>query len=447
MSEAPSLTLAAALVFAAIAAGVAWATARHAWLAPAAVMVTAPFAWYHAIGPTDVTVSKAAFAGAVIGIAIRLARDERRRAFAVASLRSHGALVALAAFALWAALSTAWSVSPLDSARDALKWVWYAGVYALTVVSIEEPADALRILAAMFATGGVVGLDGLWQSITTAPQGFVAPGGEVVGRITSTLEGPNQFGAYLETVIAPLVAVLAFARLSWQWSLAGGLLLGLLASDLLLTYSRGALLACSGALVFIAVTAAFTRGRASRATGYGLAIALASAAAVVVPVAVTSIGSSGWQHEFTALAGGTAPSEQRRVQLWTCAFEVFARRPLAGAGAAGFADVKQECGEALAGEEHFNANEWYLETAADLGLVGVALLVAFIALLVSPWRDERLWYDAVAIGAFAAVIAFVLHGFVDDVLTYPKASLSFFVLAALAGLRAVAPAASAGERA
>lgn len=418
------------VVFVAIAVAVAWASSKYPWTAPASVMVTAPFAWYHAIGPTDVTVSKAAFVGAVAGIATLLARDRDRRARAFSALRSHRALLPLAAFAVWAAASTAWSVAPLDAARDALKWIWYAGIYALTVVSLDDPADAMRVLSAMFATACVTGFDGLWQSVTAPPQGFVAPNGAVVGRITSTLEGPNQFGAYLETVIAPLVAVLVFVRIPRLGAFAGGLLLGLLSSDLLLTYSRGALLACSGAIAFVAAAAVVTRGRDDRAPRANLLIALVSAAAVVVPVASASIGSSGWQHEFAALAGGTAPSEQRRVQLWTCAFEVFARRPLAGVGAANFADAKQECGSALAGPEHFNANEWYLETAADLGVIGVALLVAFIASLLAAWRDPGLWRSAVAIGAFAALVAFVLHGLVDDVLAYPKASLSFFVLAA-----------------
>ena len=436
MTEAPSLTLGAAVVFVAVAAIAAWAASRRAWLAPAAVVVTAPFAWYHAIGPTDVTISKAAFVGAALGIALRLSRSAELRTRAVESLKSHRALVPLAAFAVWAALSAAWSISPLDSARDALKWIWYAGAYALTVVSLEEPADAMRVLTAMFVTAAVTGFDGLWQNVTSPPAGFVAPNGEVVGRIAATLEGPNQFGAYLETVIAPLVAVLAFVRLSWGVALAGGLLLGLLASDLLLTYSRGALLACSAALLFIAITAVVVRGRVAGTTKQALAIAFVSALAVVVPVAATSIGASGWQHEFTAVGGGAAPSEQRRVQLWTCAFEVFARRPFGGVGAAGFADAKQECGPTLAGQEHFNANEWYLETAADLGIVGIILLAAFIAALLYAWCDPRLWTSAVAIGAFATVVAFVLHGFVDDVLTYPKASLSFFVVAALLPSRA-----------
>jgi len=441
LTEAPSLTLGAAVVFLLIAALAAWASSRRAWLAPAAVVATAPFAWYHAIGPTDVTVSKAAFIGAAIGIVLRLVRSAELRSRALLALKSHRALLPLAAFALWAALSAMWSVSPLDSARDALKWIWYAGAYALTIVSLEEAGDAMSLLTVMFVTAAVTGIDGLWQSVTSAPAGFVAPNGEVVGRIAATLEGPNQFGAYLETVIAPLVAVLVFVRLSWGVALAGGLLLGMLASDLLLTYSRGALLACAAALLFITIAAALVRGRfAGDAIGraklgmnsrQALAVAFLSALAVVVPVAASSIGASGWQHEFTALGGGTAPSEQRRVQLWTCAFEVFARRPLGGVGAAGFADAKQECGPTLAGQEHFNANEWYLETAADLGIVGIVLLVAFIAAQLYSWRDERLWTSAIAIGAFATVIAFVFHGFVDDVLAYPKASLSFFVVAAL----------------
>jgi predicted membrane metal-binding protein len=63
--------------------------------------------------------------------------------------------------------------------------------------------------------------------------------------------------------------------------------------------------------------------------------------------------------------------------------------------------------------------------------VGLALLVAFLVGLLMSGRDRALWRSPVALGSYAVLIAFVLHGFVDDVVTYPKAALSFFVLMGL----------------
>ena len=49
----------------------------------------------------------------------------------------------------------------------------------------------------------------------------------------------------------------------------------------------------------------------------------------------------------------------------------------------------------------------------------------------SSARSPMVWNDAVLLGAYAVMLAFVLHGFIDDVMTYPKAVLTFSLLAGL----------------
>jgi len=423
-----------ALAFVAIAVAAAWLAWRRAWMAPAIVVVTAPFAWYHQLGPTEISISKAAFVGVLIGIAIALARDPLRRRRAMWALRSNQAVLPLAALVVWSALSALWAGTPDDAIRDALKVLWYAGVFALTIVSIEEPGDGLKVVTAMFCAAAVVGIDGAWQHLTSAPAGFVAPGGEVLGRIAGTLEGPNQFGAYLESVIPSLLAVLLMGRIPRLAMVSGGLVLGLLIADLILTFSRGALWACSVAILGILIV--YMRQRTARAGDAAplatLATVLLCVALMTVPIALLSIGTSGWEHElWTPTSRDSSDSATRRGQLWTCAIEVFERHPIVGVGAGNFADAKEQCPAELAGSEHFNANEWYLETAADLGIVGLLLLLAFLFALLWQWSDKTLWRRPVAIGSYAVLIAFILHGVVDDVMPYPKAALSFFVLMGL----------------
>lgn len=435
-SQSPPLGW-AVFAFIAVAIAAGWLASRIAWTAPAIVVATAPFAWYHQFGPTEITVSKAAFVGVVLGVGFALARDPGRRARALSALRSNQASLPFAALVVWSGLSALWAGSPDEAIRDALKLLWYAGVLALTIVSIEETADGLKVFFAMFVTAAAVGVAGAWQHLTSAPAGFVAPGGEVFGRIAGTLEGPNQFGAYLESVIPPLLALLLFGRIPRLAVVAGALLLGLLVADLFLTFSRGALWACTAAVFFVVII--YARQRLARADEPAPLAVFATIAACVVlvamPVAFLSIGAPGWEHElWTPTSRDSTDSTARRGQLWTCAVEVFERHPLAGVGAGNFADAKQECGPALAGTEHFSANQWYLETAADLGIVGLVLLAAFLFGLLRLWRTKAPWQNPVALGSYAVLIAFVLHGFVDDLMTYPKAVLSFFVLMGLLGV-------------
>ena len=444
MTDAAPLTLLSALAFVALALGAGALAYRRSWLAAAAIVATAPFAWYHQLGPTEITLSKAAFVGALFGVALALARDPTVRSNAFAALRSNRALLALAALAVWSAASALWAGTPAEAIREAFKWVWYGGAFALTIAALRDRDDDMRVLLTMFAAATAVGVYGLWQSATSAPAGFVAPNGSVVGRIAGTLEGPNQFGAYLESMIPPLLAVLLFARLPRTLIVIGSLVLGLLCADLVLTYSRGALWSSVGALAF--VTAAYlSQNRRREAPHFSVPVVIAICAALVfVPVAHNSIGAPGWQHEMLSpTAPDTPDSTERRRQLWTCALELFARHPIAGVGAGNFADAKQQCGAQLAGSEHFNANEWYLETAADLGVVGLLSLGAFVIALLAAGRGRAVWREPAAIGAYAVLIAFVLHGFVDDVVEYPKAVLSFFVLAAM--LSGVARRAQLGD--
>lgn len=434
MKEAPIFTPDVALALFVLAGAVALLAYRRPWIGPAAVIATAPFAWYHQAGPTELSVSKAAFIGAAAGVILNVAVDRGRLERAMFALKSTPGVAALAGFAAFCGLSIFWAASHTDAARDALRWSWYAGAFALTVVAVEDSRDRLRVAATLFITAAVVGLYGLWQNATVAPAAFVA-GGNVIGRIASTIEGPNQFGAYLETAIPVLLAVLLFAKLSRTAFAIGGLVLGLLYSDLLLTYSRGALVASAAATAFILIAYVWSRRAAASPARPGAVAPLTAAvlaclvAAVVIPVAHGSITLLGWQHELwsAGLSDKTDAVHDRR-RLWLCASALFKRHPLGGVGAGNFADAQAECGDPRTISNRSNANELYLETAADLGAIGLALLAGFLGLMFAAARNRNMWTDPVAIGAYGALIAIVLHGFIDDVMPYPKAVLSFMVV-------------------
>jgi len=207
-------------------------------------------------------------------------------------------------------------------------------------------------------------------------------------------------------------------------------LLGLLGADLLLTYSRGALWSCVAALVFVGVAYAVQR-RSPSTTARTASPAVAAAvcaisAAVVVGIAHTSIPITGWQHELWSEAfRDKTESVEYRKALWSCAGEVFSHHLVTGVGAGNFAHATSACDEFAAGR---NADHWYLETAADLGVIGLALLAGFLVVMLAAARSPPMWSDFTGIGAYAVLVAFVLHGFVDDVMFYPKAVLTFFVV-------------------
>lgn len=428
------VTIPIALIYLAIAIIAGVLAYRATWTAAASLAATAPFAWYHALGPTLLTVSKAAFIGAFAGLLLAAVLRAQVRADVARVFRGDVAPVALVAFALLALVSIAWSAGRADAVRDSFKWLWYAGAFCITAVSVRSTADAMRVATVLFISSSVVGLDGLWQSFTGAPDVFKAADGTLIPRIASTLEGPNQFGAYLETVIPVLLSVLLFARLHRIAFIAGALLLGLLTSDLLLTFSRGAFWACAAGSIFVVAAYIWARRNADELTLAVLpkrgAVVAASVALFVIPVASAVLSPDALKHEFLATPTATA-SMGVRGQLWSCAESLIASSPVFGVGAGNFADRNASCALRLDAAWHGSANNWYLETAADLGAAGLALLAVFLGAMLWRARGAELWSDPVAVGAYGALLAIVLHGFVDDIMPFPKAALAFFIVIAM----------------
>jgi putative inorganic carbon (hco3(-)) transporter len=434
MTNALPLTLPVALSLIACGLAVGIMAYRAPWTSGAAIAATAPFAWYHSLGPTLITLPKAVFVGALAGVLLRAAFDPSERDGMRGALFADRAPLVFVAFAAFGLMSITWASGRADAVRDALHWTWYAGAFCLTAATARTSADAMRVAVVFLGSSVVVGLDGLWQTFAGAPDVFRATDGLLVQRVTSTLEGPNQFGAYLETVIPILLAILLFSRVSRLAFIAGTLLLGLLTSDLLLTFSRGAFWACAAGVCVVVAAYIWAKRYADSVTVSSLpkrgAVVAASVALFVIPVAGANIPLDGLRHELLATPSATY-SMAARAQLWQCAESLIATAPVKGYGAGNFADANARCANAPRTAWHGNANQLYLETAVDLGMVGLAILIAFLSIMLLRARCAELWASPVAVGAYAALFALCLHGLVDDVFTFPKMALPFFVAIAL----------------
>ena len=98
-----------------------------------------------------------------------------------------------------------------------------------------------------------------------------------------------------------------------------------------------------------------------------------------------------------------------RIDLWRVAWRDARRHPLVGSGAGSYAsEWFQDRPVALDAD---NAHSEYLETLAELGPLGLALLLTACGVpLVAAWRARR---HPLAAGATAAYVAFLVHAGVD----------------------------------
>lgn len=224
-------------------------------------------------------------------------------------------------------------------------------------------------------------------------------------------------------------------RLDWPVTYANGLglvaAIGLLLSlgrrsrlgtavcavALVLTFSRSAILATAvGAIVLFGL-----EGRVPRRVAIGGALALGVLAVVLAqPLAARFAAPAPDERDARRLLDMTGHG---RAELWRSAWEQGLDNPIAGGGAGTWAQrYVEETGRLTAPA---NAHSLPLETFAELGLVGIALLAAFVVLVARGARREPV--------ATAVVAAWLVQACADWVWQLPAATLPMlFAAAALA---------------
>lgn len=325
----------------------------------------------------------------------------------------------LVALAGWTAASALWG-----PAGPALRAAPLAALYAGVLVAAEnvDRHVLLRLACGVCVGVAIVALGA--AAFGLAPE---APGPE-----SSRLAWPIGYANGLGLVMA--FGLLLSFRLQRRAGLAAG---AICATALALTFSRTAILA---ALVGLVVLAAL-RGRIPRSVALGGGVVLAVTAGLLA-------------QPFAARFAAPAPDERDarrlidvsghgRSELWRSAWEQGLDAPVVGNGAGTWArGYLDDLGSVAAPA---NAHSLLLETFAELGLVGVGLLGAFLVLVLRRGRREPV--------AAAAVAAWAIHSNVDWTWQLPAATLPMvFAAAALTrdtGTQSPSPAAepSRGTRA
>jgi O-antigen ligase len=152
---------------------------------------------------------------------------------------------------------------------------------------------------------------------------------------------------------------------------------------------------------------------------------------LVVPVVIAA-GSdtpSSVDPRFGSSTSRLASADSPRYEYWRVAVGAFADHPLQGVGAGGFAvEWLRERTEARPARD---AHSLPIETLAELGLAGAALLALLAAGIALAARCVQRADPVLAAGPAAALIAYAFHASIDWDWEMPALSL---VAVALAGL-------------
>ena len=287
------------------------------------------------------------------------------------TIRRPGLIVALAlGFILFSALSLAWTISPELANDRVLTYLQLFGLVWLVWEFVRQHEQGVAMMVAYCLGAYIPALDTIRAFIATDP---------VVDelRYASGAFDPNDLGLTLALAI-PMGWYLFLTRRGLL-RIAGVVYLPLAVVAILLTGSRGAVVATGVALCVIPLAFPLRSFRLS---------IVAIVALVASGVAMSVIPDAIWDRLSTMPGEITSGTVGGRWIIWNAGMRVFAESPFIGAGAGAF----EKAVEPLIGEAaSHNALIAILVEEGSVGLsIVVALVIslaAFIYVLRSPERQ------------------------------------------------------------
>jgi O-Antigen ligase len=281
-------------------------------------------------------------------------------------------IIAIVLFLVWNAISILWATNSGAGLESLVEWLQAAAIFIVVATSIRDERYVRWMLVA-FVIGGVISV------VIGVAQGGLHQVGEAAnesaaeGRLTGGGTDPNYLGAGLvASTIVAMTLFAAYRQAILRWVLAGAMVI--LVAGIVASASRGALLAALvGAITAFIV---FKRGRLALGAALLLLIGLAAIWIAADPSALTRLTN------FSGTGTG-------RTELWKIAWRVGNNNPVVGVGLGNFAveavHYVQRPGALTAVkivvEEPHVVHNMYLQSFAETGIIGFALLAAFVVIV------------------------------------------------------------------
>ncbi|MCC7263636.1 MAG: tetratricopeptide repeat protein [Candidatus Latescibacteria bacterium] len=349
--------------------------------------------------------------------------------------------------------SLALATNRLQGAEALLSQVWLLLLCLLAMHHVRDPAAASVTLWTAVLCGLGVALLGLLQynGIHLVPTVF----GDLP---VSTLGNPNFVAHYLELLIPLILALLTVRRQRWEQALLWAALI-LTTAHLVVAASRAGWLALAVALGYwFWPRLAGVRRRLHQVLAAALVALLLSAPLGLVLDSVPNGQGQSLNQSLTQLGAGTWEralsgfdrqnfSVAQRLIIWSDTIALIADHPLLGVGPGNFelylpayrSLARHQEWKALMGERTnvaYEAENEYLEFAAEAGLPGLAAMLWLLGTLVWSGR-RRLQHQidptlrTLTRGCLAGLIATLVHCLFSFNLQDPASATLFWLLGGL----------------
>jgi O-antigen ligase len=322
------------------------------------------------------------------------------------------------------------TLDPFSTQMTTLHLVMLLVFFSVSLVMIDS-AGRIRKLAAIIAIFGFA------YAFFAILQSVLSPD-KIYGIYESRLGSPfgsfvnrHNFAAYIEMTIAVPLGLLFAGAVSRDKKLLYLTAIALMGVALILSGSRGGLVAFVAEVLFLVI---LSTGRRSRRR---MAMRLALSAALLAAI-VGGAFFVGGETSLTRIADSSQQSQDvtsDRAHIWEVTLKVISRHMPLGAGY-GALGVAYTAFDNRSGFERVEqAHNDYLQVAADAGVVGILLGGAFLFFVFKPGlavlRTENTFRRGIGLGAFAGCFAILVHSLFDFVLHTTAITVLFLTLLTL----------------
>jgi putative inorganic carbon (HCO3(-)) transporter len=338
------------------------------------------------------------------------------------------------------------SVEPNASRVSLLKTLAYAGIFFLALAVVNRRSRVLALARVLVYSAVVFSVYAVLMHLEGVQLDYFGMPMRHGDSASGTYANRNHFAGYLEMTLAVGVGLLIaslsdrsagtwkqFARQAMEWVLSPKMVLRLalcvLVIALTTTHSRMGNTAFFASLLIAGVIGIVLSRHATRNT------VLLLASLIVIDLLI--VGSwFGVEKLAQRLNQTTVQDVQEREEPATYSKDLIARYPVFGSGPGSFYIVYPGYRKEQATAFFDHAHNDYIEFASDSGLLGIALLAAFVgislgAALLAQWRRRDPLMRGMAFASVMGVTSILIHSAVDFNLQIPANAVIFVVLLAL----------------
>jgi O-antigen ligase len=336
---------------------------------------------------------------------IAMVTTRRGRDFEDFALEHKGMTALLLAFVAWTLLGTTWATSPSAVLTSESRYIPNFVVFFVVYAAAGKRTNSVALIA-FFVLGAAMAAA---YGVIHPPSGAAAD----LARDGGTLGDPNYFATVLVAALALAAALAMMRSLAPLWRVCAVIACVLSVTGILLSLSRGGLIALGVSLLTMVLVAGRWR---------------APMAAIAVFIAIMGVGYFLALAPPGALARITTNNDgSGRQDVWRVGWRMVQAHPLNGVGAGNFSIVSKNYVLEPGLTTHADyiiltpkiAHNTYLEVLAEGGIPAfvlfMAILIGSLRCTQKAWRAFRKSGDSelelLAYAQFAALIGFLAGSF------------------------------------